>query len=339
LSYDNFRMSVALAAGKRIEEQHSVPAGELTRFAAASSVALQTITDAAVPAVAIKVMSTRPRSYAADTADYVSSPVRLQVQALGSQQNSAAEYLSSIEFTFQHNEPQYQYVNHEERNLTTTCTGRNASQTFAYHCPDSGHVIHHNCSQGAGVHVSYCPRPAAACAMLALETAEITTPSACVVLNSTATYTTCRCTVSNDLRRKLATTEQQILDSTGATDMLATTVYIASDFADTFNAAGALNHATFSSVLVVVLLLGSVWATGLGILVMEWTWYKWSPAKVKAAKEREGVQSILTYIDSVIPKVFERGTSRVRRLLTELHSITCCFSSPRRTLPLSAGSS
>jgi hypothetical protein len=318
LSYDNFRMSVALAAGKRIEEQHSVPAGELTRFTAASSVALQTVTSQAVPAVAIKVMSTHPRSYTEDTADYVSSPVRLQVQALGSLQSSAAEYLSSIEFTFQHNEPQYQYVHYEGHNFTTTCTARNASQTFAYHCTDSEHVIHHNCSQGAGVHVSYCPKPVAACAMLALETAEITTPSACVVVNSTATYTTCRCTVSSDLRRSLATTEQQILDTTGATDMLTTTVYIASDFADTFSAAGALNNATLSSVLVVVLLLGSVWATGLGILVMEWTWYKWSPEKVKAAKEREGVQSILTYIDSVIPKVFERGTSSVRRLVSEV---------------------
>jgi hypothetical protein len=317
LSYDNFRMSIALAAGGRIEESHSVPAGELANFPA-SSVALQTVTGAAVPAVAIKVMSTHPRSYAENTAAYVSSPVRLQVQALGSQQSSAAEYLSSIEFTFQHNEPQYQYVSHEERNFTTTCTARNASQTFAYQCPDSGHVIRHNCSQGAGVHVSYCRRPAAACAMLALDTAEITTPSACIVLNSTATYTTCRCTVSNDLRRSLVTTEQQILDATGATDMLATTVYIASDFADTFSAAGALNNATLSSVLVVVLLLGSVWATGLGILVMEWTWYKWSPAKEKTTKEREGVQSILAYIDSVIPKVFERGTSSVRRLLTEV---------------------
>jgi hypothetical protein len=320
LVYDNFRMTVALAVGTRIQEPHTVPSGE--QQDTASYVALQTVTDAAVPAVVIKVLSTNPRSYALDTSAYVSSPVRLQVQALEPQQNNVAEYLSSIEFTFQHNALQTEYMHYEERNFTSTCRARNASQTFTYRCPDSGHVIRHNCSEGAGVHVSYCPKPTAACAMLTLETAEITTPSTCTVLNSTASHTTCRCTVSTGgaarKRRSLSTTEQQILDDTGATDMLATTVYIASDFADTFNSAGALNNATLSSVLVVVLLLGSVWVAGLCVLAVEWGVHWWNPAKEKNTKESDGVRSILAYVDSVIPKVFERGTSSVRRLVTEV---------------------
>jgi hypothetical protein len=321
LVYDNFRMTVALAVGSRIQETHSVPAGEQQSAAAASTVALQPVTDAVAPAVAIKVMSTNPRSYAVDTADYVSSPVRLQVQTQESQHSSAAEYLSSIEFTFQHSTLQEQYVSYEVWNFSSTCEARNASQTFTYRCPDSGNVIRHNCSQGAGVHISYCPKPAAACAMLALETAEITTPDACIVLNSTASDTTCRCSVkaiSAGLRRSLGNTGQQILDDTGATDMLTTTVYIASDFSDTFKAAGALNNATLSSVLVVVLLLGSVWATGLSVLFVEWALYKWNPAKEKAAKESDGVRSILAYIDSVIPKVFERSASSVHRFVAEV---------------------
>jgi hypothetical protein len=322
LVYDNFRVTVALAAGSRVEESRSVPAGEQQDVTAASSVALQTVTDAVVPAVAIKVMSTSPRSYATDTTDYVSSPVRLQVQALGSERSNAAEYLSSIEFTFQHNALQTLYTHYVQDNFTSTCKALNASQIFTYHCPGSQYMIRHNCSRGAGVHVSYCPKPAAACAMIALETAEITTPSACTVLNSTTTHTTCRCTVSAgsgaEMRRSLTTTEQQILDATGATDMLATTVYIASDFADTFNSAGALNNATLSSVLVVVLLLGSVWVAGLSILAVEWGVHWWNPVKEKNIKEADGVRSILTYIDSVIPKVFERGTSSVRRLVTEV---------------------
>jgi hypothetical protein len=321
LVYDNFCMTVALAVGSRIQETHSVPAGEQQSAAATSTVALHTVIDAVAPAVAIKVMSTNPRSYVVDTADYVSSPVRLQVQTLESEHSSAAEYLSSIEFTFQHSTLQEQYVSYEVRNFSSKCEARNASQTFTYDCPDSGHVIRHNCSQGAGVYVSYCPKPAAACAMLALETAEITTPDACIVLNSTASYTTCRCAVkatSAKLRRSLGTSGQQILDDTGATDMLTTTVYIASDFSDTFKAAGALNDATLSSVVVVVLLLGSVWATGLGVLFVEWALYKWNPAKEKNAKDSDGVQSILAYIDSVIPKVFERGASSVHRFVAEV---------------------
>jgi hypothetical protein len=322
LAYDNFRMTVALAVGRRVEELRSVPAREQQDVTAASSVALQAVTDAVVPAVAIKVMSTNPRSYALDTSDYVSSPVRLQVQALGSEQSNPAEYLSSIEFTFQHNALQTQYTHYVQRNFTSTCKALNASQTFTYHCPGSEYMIRHNCSRGAGVHVSYCPKPAAACAMIALETAEITAPSACTVLNSTATHTTCRCTVSAgdgaEKRRSLATTERQILDATGATDLLVTTVYIASDFADTFKAAGASNNATLSSVLVVVLLLGSVWVAGLGVLGVEWALHWWYPAKPKIAKDSDGVHSILAYIDGVIPKVFERGTSSVRRLVMEV---------------------
>jgi hypothetical protein len=321
LVYDNFRMTVALAVGSRVQETYSVPTGDQQGATATSTVELHTATDVAIPAVAVKVVSTLPRSYATETTAYVSSPVRIQVQAQESQYISAAEYLSSIEFTFQHNALQFQFEHYEVRNFTSMCTARNASQTFTYHCPDSEHVIRQNCSLGAGVHVSYCPKPAAACAMLALETAAITLPDACNVLNSTATYTTCRCSVkatSARQRRSLDTTGQQVLDATGATDMLATTVYIASDFADTFNSAGALNNATLSSVLVVVLLLGSVWMAGLGVLFVEWALYKWSPATEKNAKESDGVQSILTYIDSVIPKVFERGTSSVHRFVMEV---------------------
>jgi hypothetical protein len=68
----------------------------------------------------------------------------------------------------------------------------------------------------------------------------------------------------------------------------------------------------------VVLLLGSVWATGLSVLFVEWALYKWNPAKEKNAKESDGVRSILAYIDSVIPKVFERGASSVHRFVAEV---------------------
>jgi hypothetical protein len=120
------------------------------------------------------------------------------------------------------------------------------------------------------------------------------------------------------MRRALATTQEQILDATGATDMLATIVFIASDFANTFQSSGTLDNITLSSVLVVVLLLGSVWVAGLSVLTVEWALHWWSPTKAKTTKETDGVQCILAYVDSVIPKVFERGTSTARRLVMEI---------------------
>jgi hypothetical protein len=321
LVYENFRMAVALAAGRRIEEIHHVPVEEQQDAAVASSVALQTVPDAVTPTVAIKVLSTYPRSYTPDTADYLSSPVRLQVTALNQQHSKAEEYLSTIVFRLHHNAPQAQFTYDQGRNFSSVCGVVNASQTFTYRCAGSEHVIRHNCSQGTGVHVSYCPRPAAACSMLTLETAELSTLDTCSVENATATYTTCRCVVRSSgvrKRRLVTTTEGRILDNTGATNMLATTTYIASDFAGTFTAAGDVGDASFASVLVVVVMLGAVWAVGLGVLVAERAFIRWKPGKVKISKERDCIQSTLTYIDSVVPRVFEKGASRVHRLMMEI---------------------
>jgi hypothetical protein len=190
-----------------------------------------------------------------------------------------------------------------------------------YTCPDSGHVITHNCSLGSGVHVSYCPRPAAACARLAMETAELSYPSDCEVKRYTADYTVCACKVhpATSGRRSLTdTTESEVLDAVGATDMIASTVFIASDFADTFSAADDLNSANIKSVVVVVVMLGVVWVSGLGAVLYEWTAAMRDKPKDKHSAESEALQSTLTYVDSVIPKVFERRVSLWRRLAVEV---------------------
>jgi hypothetical protein len=319
--YDNFRMSVALSDGGQSQKPRRVPVASQQDATEASSVTLHPIPGGVAPPLSVTVMSTHPRSYTASSAQYVSSPVRLRVQALDSQSSQTAEYLNSIEFTFQHNEPQHQYVHYEERNFTTICTALHASQTFTYYCPDSGHTIHHNCSQGAGVHVSYCPKPAASCAMLALETAEIAPAGACRVLSSTATHTTCSCLVDGNQgssRRLLADAVEGVLDDAGTANMVITTVYIASSFADTFHSVDALNDTSFERVLVMVLMLGGVWLAGVGSILVEWVWTSHRKHDKKVHVAPTGVESALTYIDSVIPKVFERGASSWRRLVMEI---------------------
>jgi hypothetical protein len=319
--YDNFRMSVALSDGGQSQKPRRVPVASQQDAAEASSVTLHPIPGGVAPPLSVTVISTPPRSYTTSSAQYVSSPVRLQVQAVDAHGSRAVDYLSSIEFTFQHNEPQHQYVHYEEHNFNTTCTAQNASQTFTYHCPDSGYVIRHNCSQGAGVHVSYCPRPAASCAMLVLDTAEITPAGACRVLSSTATHTTCSCLVDGSQgssRRLLTEAVEGVLDDTGTANMVITTVYIASSFADTFHSADALNDTSFERVLVMVLMLGGVWLVGAGSILVEWVWTSHRKHDKKVHAAPAGVESALTYIESVIPKVFERGASSWRRLVMEI---------------------
>jgi hypothetical protein len=326
---ENFRMSVQLsrlvsATPYRTpqttqESQAGVPPSTVSLTATPSASADRLL--------AVKMVTAYPRSYAMDTTAYVSSPVLLQLTPQDNASIPAAVDLRDIEFAFQHNEPQPQYAQYEVKNFTSTCTERNDSQSFSFVCPDSGHVIRHNCSSGAGVHVGFCLKPSPACAKVAAATATISIPTRCYVLDSTATSTTCRCSISGPLerRRVLSSTAEEILDYSGATDMMASTVYTASAFADTFKAADAFNDSSAEAVLVVMLMLAALWVPGM--LVVAMTFYpasakkgetKSEPTSTAAATERA-----LKYVDSVIPKVFGELVPW-KRLLAELgehHSV------------------
>jgi hypothetical protein len=345
LVYDNFRLSVSVAAANDLQgDVRSLPLSpeEQALGNVPSVVSLSPTDDAGQSTVAVKLLSTNPRSYTTDTKAFVSSPVGLQLQTTDVSNIDAENYLSSIEFTFQHNEPQDQYVHYEERSFTSTCTAPNASQTFTYRCPDSDHVIHHNCSQGAGEHVSYCPKPSPGCARLNTATAGLSFPSACKVKNATAEYTTCECTLVQDStgRRVLAvdSTVNAVLDDTGSTDMLASTVFIGSNFADSFKSAQALNEAGIAKVMVVAVMMIVLWAPWLLVIGTEYAadrYYK-TMQKVQPAGPADATHSLLEYIDRVIPKVFRKSVPMWQRLAEELkqhHLLFQLTSAMRRTKP------
>jgi hypothetical protein len=345
LVYDNFRLSVSVAAANDLQgDVRSLPLSpeEQALGDIPSVVLLSPTEDAGQSTVAVKLLSTNPRSYTTDTTAFVSSPVGLQLQTTDVSNIDAVDYLSSIEFTFQHNEPQDQYVHYEERKFTSTCTARNASQTFAFRCPDSDHVIHHNCSQGAGEHVSYCPKPSPGCARLNTATAGLSFPSACKVKNATAEYTTCECTLVQDSsgRRVLAvdSTVNAVLDDTGSTDMLASTVFIGSNFADSFKSAQALNEAGIAKVMVVAMMMIVLWAPWLLVIGSEYAAERYYKAmqKVQPAGPADATHSLLEYIDRVIPKVFRKSVPMWQRLAEELkqhHLLFQLTSAMRRTKP------
>jgi hypothetical protein len=324
--YDNFRLSVKLFAQVEDIAQYAVPQlpAEAQLGLLPTTVALQASGNVAAPVVSVKVLSASPRAYAMDTTAYVSAPVRVQVQALYFADASVTEHLSRVKFTFRHNEPQPEFVLQEVRNFTSVCTARNASRTFAYTCPDSGHVIRHNCSQGAGVHVGYCIKRAASCAHIQLATADITiNPRDCAVLRATADSTVCECTVRapvSGARRALATVEQGIFDDTGATDMMASSVFIASDFVDTFSAADKFSGAGVKAVLIVMLLLSALWVPGLLVIGADCMDQRRSPeGKIQAQPQQlEAQQTVVAYVQSTVPKVFEGSASLWHRIANEI---------------------
>jgi hypothetical protein len=251
-----------------------------------------------------------PREYGADgESDFVSTPLLLQVQM--KTVRTADVLPSAFEFTFQHNKPQDQYQSYAVANFTTVCTARNASQQFSFACPNSGHLIRHNCSQGAGTHTSYCPVPTPACARLDYLSAEITLPTSCRVIRSDALSTTCSCSVATAVGdgRRLAsqTTEESILDDSGATDMMVSTVYIASNFVDTFHAADELNSpGAVSKVLVVIILLSMLWVPALLFVGFEWM----RPARTKVTPQRAQsaftvLEKVREYARTIVPAVYD----------------------------------
>jgi hypothetical protein len=314
VSFDSFELTSALVSVANVNA--SVSSGATDSGAV---VTLSPLRSSPAATVGVKMVTMSPRSYTQQTAAIVATPMRLQIQAQDDVNAGVGDYLNTIEFTFQHNEPQHQYVHYEERDFTSTCTARNTSQTFVYHCPDSEHVIRHNCSQGAGVHVSYCPRPTSACTSIDYKTAAITQPTTCRVRSYNATYTTCLCDVHESRRRRLLrTTEQRILDATGAGDLMASTVYIASDFADTFNAAEALNSpSAVSRVLVVIVMMGTLW-----VPAVIYMWY--DSVQPQKSKDKTGHTTadakarVLRYVQQIIPIVYATDVPLLKRLWGEI---------------------
>jgi hypothetical protein len=268
LLYENFMLSSVLITASNGQPISSPQlAAEEAAMEPTSTITLHPATTDQARVLAVTLVTMEPRAYTNKADAYVSTPIALQLQLHGDGVGYAASGVSEIAFTFQHNEPQDHYVHYTSANLTTTCTERNASQQFSFVCPDSGHVLRHNCSRGAGVQTSYCPRPASACARLDYLSAGISLPTTCNVTAYSATYTTCRCEIlsgSGARRLSAQSTSESILDQSGASDMMVSTVYIASNFADTFNSADDLNSpGAVSKVLVVILMLGTLWMPAL----------------------------------------------------------------------------
>jgi hypothetical protein len=334
LIYDNFRLAIFLSSTSHATLDYPVPSTAIEEdgLVRRSSVELTPQTATPVQAMSVKILEAFPRAYAAvDSSAYVSSPVYFQVRPLEVEELDPGEYLTNIEFTFQHNKIRPEYESYRPLNFTAQCRDRNASKAFSFVCPDSAIILHGNCSQGAGWYTRHCPTPSAVCAKVQLRTGEIMLPSACRARNVTALSTTCLCNVTyqspTTVRRALyETTEEQLLDATGTTDMMASTVYIVSGFADTFKSAEQFNSTgNVRSVFIVMIMLGTLWMLGLLVVLAEWSKSAHRKKSQQVPTKASAVESALHYVDSVIPKVFSHDTPSWQRLYEEImdHHILC----------------
>jgi hypothetical protein len=257
LRYDNFQLSTGLhvldpgTAGGDFTA--STPVAENQLGQPSSVVVRGGAEPGTLRTVALKLVTLYPRMFAVDTTAYTSTPISLQLQSTDGGSEAPEEFVSELEFTMRHDEQQARYLTREQ-NFTTICRARNATHRESFACAGSGHVIHHNCSRGAGTQTSFCPRPTPTCAQVDPATAAITFPESCSVVSFTSSETVCKCLVRGPGSSRQAATylrasrqlsvrdTQSVLDGTGATDMMVSTVFIASDFADTFEAADDKVH-------------------------------------------------------------------------------------------------
>ena len=321
--YDNFRMSVSL---------NEASAGNIV-VAAPDSVAENVVgvppstvsiwpTEGAPTTVAVKVISVPSRSFRADPSAFVSSPLMVQLQAMdGETAALPSSFVTEVEFFLQNTNPRLDYIHPNILNYTTVCTENERDQTFTYVCPESEQIIQHTCTR-SGVHVGYCDLPAPGCAKLNVDTAEFAFIEDCIVTDFNSTYTTCSCLVGTEERRQLVDTpEEKLLDDTGAACMVTSTVYIASGFANTFQSASEFNSPEdVSRVLVVLIMMGFIWVSGLLVIFYEGFIAPEKTNKIAVGQSAEAQlrESVWKYVDSVIPSVFKEGGSTSSRIWGEV---------------------
>jgi hypothetical protein len=201
--YDNFRVSSALTPWVSAQNVSIIsPQTESERLADKAVPSVQFTPAAAnsqTSSLAISVIAVPPRSFGADASAFKSSPLYVKVASDAGER--PAQYLGSIRLTFPFTEADHSMVNYQPRNFTSVCTNR--YDVFTYTCPDSGHVVTHNCSRGHGEYNTICPVPKPACAKLNLHSGDATVVSSCSVVDYGATYVTCACDVAPAEERRL----------------------------------------------------------------------------------------------------------------------------------------
>jgi len=223
------------------------------------------------------------------------------------------------------------------QSFSTVCNSKFNSLTFTanYTCPDSGHVLIHNCTNKIGTFKSYCPVYKPSCREI-MKNGRYQSQS-CQLLNHSQTETICECkissTISSKHERRFLNDESSVAEESGAMQLVAISEYVTIDALDTFTAASSLNSATSAEkVVTVMLLFAAVWMLGFGVVASScWRIANSKRQTIKVAelfrhqrRVAETSQStaavreyISSYILQTIPAVF-RGRSKFHQYVDEI---------------------
>lgn len=279
------------------------------------------------------ILQTYEKAYTNDFSLFYSDPVRLKLSSSDiSLTTLTTSVFSELVLAIRSNDAisNFQFSNFTDEKYVTVCK-KNQNKSYKYKCSKSGVYVYQNCTGIAGSYTTYCPKPIPTCDKLNATSASVSHLDSCVLLNFTTSWTYCKCTfiTTNSVSlsgRRLTSTTGEIADATGVSDFVATSLYEAQDFKNTFNAANELNSASGAkqSVVIIALFCG-MWGSGLLLFISinyrEQFLFKERIKKRKGAEASLSEQmkdQILFYIESIVPSVYNLKESLAVRLFREI---------------------
>jgi hypothetical protein len=222
-------------------------------------------------AVALSVITTSSALYGSLGSTLSTNPLRVLVSG-----GSGREAVFTVTVTHNGDALMTPGALSPEMQFSTNCSGQD-SEVYYKVCPVTQVQLKHNCTGLQGRLHSRCPVIAPTCGVLNF-TAGIfdTNSTVCTTLSYDARSTTCECrTPARNITaaaagldgRRLADDSDAASES-GALDVAAASVYLSSEFTETFYSSdNLLSLDALKKVLIVILMFGTLWASGIFLIV------------------------------------------------------------------------
>jgi hypothetical protein len=307
---DTFRMSATRQSANALRDQvitAAVTDLEAAASSTVSSVAVDGLDDSSEE-VAVTLISTAASAYGAMGSTFNTNPLRVKVA-----RSSGTETV--VRFTLYHHAA-VEFTNATEaatQGFNSTCAGDGDRSVYYHTCLDSGAELMNNCTGlGAGVLTSHCPVLRPSCGVLNSTAGALdTTSPACEVTGYDAYSTNCTCILTASDASAGGRRLSSDLAKSGLLDVVSSSVYLASEFVDTFSSADDLTSlAALKRVLIVIVMFGTLWAGGL-LLIFTCVWRRKLMAPFNADKEKK----VTDKADKV--QASTRSALEVRRYLTD----------------------
>ena len=331
--YDSFRMKVLASSvqpGKSLQittPQTLMEANFGTKNSSSISIRQTQYSNSnSLVDISVSMIVTKASSYDSQLAAKLNNnPVRVKL-------NSITMHEAEIIFTLVHN-IDIEFTNRsiaEKMSFNTSCNGSLDYSIHNYSCPFSHQILVHRCEGRSGMLTSYCKILAPICALIDSTNGILETSSSiCLVLEYSKSSTTCKCILQpQQSKRRL---DNYAMD--GAVPLASTSMYVASNFKDTFSSAGNMNSSNdIQRVLIVIIMFSVLWTFGL-LLIFGCLWRRKSLEKVNVFDQKviyrmanEGKkasskiivhQNLVNYVTQSFPSIFS-DEPIARRIYSEI---------------------